>query len=93
MTSCVYFKFKSALDFEPVDFDGVFISISALKEAIIEKKGLKDCEIVILNSQTQEEYQDDNASLPKNSSVIVRRQPSTRPKTFNGGVKKIHLSF
>ncbi|CAM6096689.1 unnamed protein product [Calypogeia fissa] len=74
----VYFKFKSAKDFDCVSIDGHFISVANLKDKIVEQKKLgrgSDYDLVISNAQTNEEYTDEGFLVPKNTSVIVRRVP------------------
>lgn len=51
-----------------------------------EKLKAADCDLQITNAQTKEEYTDDNALIPKNSSVIVRRIPI-------GGVKATSKTY
>ncbi|KAL3694254.1 hypothetical protein R1sor_007905 [Riccia sorocarpa] len=78
----VYFKFKSAKDFDSVSIDGHFISVANLKEKIVEQKKLgrgSDYDLVVSNAQTNEEYTDEGYLVPKNTSVIVRRVPG-RPR-------------
>ena len=36
--SCIHFKFKSSIDYEKLTFDGLHISLSDLKEAIMKQK-------------------------------------------------------
>ncbi|XP_064886714.1 E3 ubiquitin-protein ligase RBBP6-like isoform X1 [Columba livia] len=81
-TSRVYYKFFAALDYEAVTFNGLHISLHELKCKIRARKKLKatKCDLLVTNAQTKEEYTEDNALIPKNSSVIVRRVPG-------GGVK------
>lgn len=53
----VYFKFKSAKDFDSVSIDGHFISVTNLKDKIVEQKKLgrgSDYDLVISNAQTNE---------------------------------------
>uniref|UniRef100_A0A4W3IGI7 Retinoblastoma binding protein 6 n=1 Tax=Callorhinchus milii TaxID=7868 RepID=A0A4W3IGI7_CALMI len=80
--SCVHYKFSSKLNYDTVTFDGLHISLSDLKKTIMAREKLKaaDCDLQITNAQTKEEYTDDNALIPKNSSVIIKRIPI-------GGVK------
>mmetsp|Transcript_35799 Transcript_35799/g.113128 ORF Transcript_35799/g.113128 Transcript_35799/m.113128 type:complete len:462 (-) Transcript_35799:45-1430(-) len=83
MSGSVHFKFKSALNYDTVSFDGVFISVSELKKSIADKKHLpkgSEAELVVCDAQTNEEYSDDGFLLPKNTSVIVRRVPGLKPK-------------
>jgi hypothetical protein len=53
MSGLAYFKFKSALTYDSVAFDGVFITVAELKRSIKEKKGLKD-ELALINAHTNE---------------------------------------
>ncbi|KAB1262967.1 E3 ubiquitin-protein ligase RBBP6 [Camelus dromedarius] len=97
--SCVHYKFSSKLNYDTVTFDGLHISLCDLKKQIMGREKLKaaDCDLQITNAQTKEEeiqlyiflfteYTDDNALIPKNSSVIVRRIPI-------GGVKSTSKTY
>ncbi|KAL4339322.1 hypothetical protein GQ457_08G026410 [Hibiscus cannabinus] len=78
----VYYKFKSARDFDSIAMDGPFISVGTLKERIFESKQLgrgKDFDLVVTNAQTNEEYLDEAILIPKNTSVLIRRVPG-RPR-------------
>lgn len=78
----VYYKFKSAKDFDSIPIDGHFISIGNLKEKIFETKHLgrgTDFDLVVTNAQTNEEYLDEAMLIPKNTSVLIRRVPG-RPR-------------
>ncbi|KAI4364838.1 hypothetical protein MLD38_020877 [Melastoma candidum] len=78
----VYYKFKSAKDFDSIAMDGPFISVSVLKEKIFESKHLgrgTDFDLVVTNAQTNEEYLDEAMLIPKNTSVLIRRVPG-RPR-------------
>lgn len=53
----VHYKFKSALDFETISFDGLHISVADLKKEIINKKKLgktQDFDLQITNAQTKQ---------------------------------------
>jgi E3 ubiquitin-protein ligase RBBP6 len=53
----VHYKFKSALDFDTITFDGLHISVTDLKKAIVHQKRLgKTCDfdLQITNAQTKE---------------------------------------
>ena len=53
----VYYKFKSAKDYDSVSIDGHFISVGNLKERIVERKNLGrgcDFDLLISNAQTNE---------------------------------------
>ncbi|KAJ4796701.1 hypothetical protein LUZ62_047947 [Rhynchospora pubera] len=78
----VYFKFKSAKEFNSLPIEGQFISIGNLKERIFESKHLgrgNDFDLVVSNAQTNEEYTDEAALIPRNTSVLIRRVPG-RPR-------------
>ncbi|GAB0199660.1 E3 ubiquitin-protein ligase RBBP6 [Grus japonensis] len=74
--SCVHFSSK--LNYDTVTFNGLHISLCDLKRQIFGREKLKpaNCDLQITNAQTKEEYTDENALIPKNSSVIVRRIPA-----------------
>ncbi|CRL04444.1 CLUMA_CG017529, isoform A [Clunio marinus] len=74
----VYYKFNSELNFSYVGFDGLHISVSDLKKAILHQKRLgktADFDLLISNAQTKEEYKDEQCLIPKNTSLIVARIP------------------
>ncbi|EEF31732.1 E3 ubiquitin ligase PQT3-like isoform X2 [Ricinus communis] len=78
----VYYKFKSARDYDSIAMDGPFISVGVLKEKIFESKHLgrgTDFDLVVTNAQTNEEYLDEGMLIPKNTSVLIRRVPG-RPR-------------
>ncbi|EXC02116.1 E3 ubiquitin-protein ligase RBBP6 [Morus notabilis] len=78
----VYYKFKSARDYDSIPMDGPFISVGTLKEKIFEFKHLgrgTDFDLVVTNAQTNEEYLDEAMLIPKNTSVLIRRVPG-RPR-------------
>ncbi|XP_058105960.1 E3 ubiquitin ligase PQT3-like isoform X2 [Magnolia sinica] len=78
----VYYKFKSAKDYDSIPIDGHFISVANLKEKIFESKHLgrgTDFDLMVSNAQTNEEYPDEAMLIPKNTSVLVRRVPG-RPR-------------
>uniref|UniRef100_M8BZI3 Retinoblastoma-binding protein 6 n=1 Tax=Aegilops tauschii TaxID=37682 RepID=M8BZI3_AEGTA len=78
----VYYKFKSARDYDSIPIEGQFISVLNLKEMIFESKHLgrgTDFDLMISNAQTDEEYADESIMIPKNTSVLIRRIPG-RPR-------------
>lgn len=57
----VYYKFKSAKDYDSIAIDGHFISVANLKEKIFESKHLgrgTDFDLVVTNAQTNEGWFD-----------------------------------
>ncbi|XP_042463220.1 E3 ubiquitin ligase PQT3-like isoform X2 [Zingiber officinale] len=78
----VYYKFKSAKAFDSIPIEGQFISVANLKERIFETKLYgkgNDFDLMISNAQSNEEYIDEGAMIPKNTSVLIRRVPG-RPR-------------
>ncbi|XP_040436950.1 E3 ubiquitin-protein ligase RBBP6-like [Falco naumanni] len=75
--SCVHYKFSSRLSSDVVTFHGPHISLRDLKRQIMGRERLKAtrCDLQVTNAQTMEEYTDDNALIPRHSSVTVRRVP------------------
>lgn len=53
----VYYKFKSAKDYDSIAMDGPFISVGTLKEKIFESKHLgrgTDFDLLVTNAQSNE---------------------------------------
>ncbi|XP_054281694.1 E3 ubiquitin-protein ligase RBBP6-like isoform X4 [Macrosteles quadrilineatus] len=76
----VHYKFKSALKYDTITFDGLHISVKDLKRDILQQKQIGktgDFDLQITNAQTNEVYQDENTLIPKNSALIVVRVPLT----------------
>ncbi|KAK8947636.1 hypothetical protein KSP40_PGU005312 [Platanthera guangdongensis] len=74
----VYYKFKSAKDYDSIPIEGQFISVANLKERIFESKHLgrgTDFDLLVSNAQSNEEYVDEAAMIPKNTSILIRRIP------------------
>lgn len=56
-TMSVHYKFKSALEYDTVTFDGLHISVKDLKKAIIHQKRIgknTDFDLQVTNAQTKE---------------------------------------
>ncbi|ORZ12802.1 DWNN domain-domain-containing protein [Absidia repens] len=82
--SVIYYKFKAAKhsDYDVFTFDGSGATVFDVKKEIIRAKRLgkgTDFDLAIYNAQTDEEYNDDMFMVPRNTSVIVRRLPPSRP--------------
>ncbi|KAJ3280691.1 hypothetical protein HK104_000467, partial [Borealophlyctis nickersoniae] len=80
--SFVYYKFKSAKDYDTCTFDGTSISVFDLKKEIMVQKKLgkgTDFDLGVYNAQTNEEYTDDMFMIPRNTSILVSRQPASKP--------------
>uniref|UniRef100_H2YGK3 CCHC-type domain-containing protein n=1 Tax=Ciona savignyi TaxID=51511 RepID=H2YGK3_CIOSA len=75
--SAIHYKFSSSTEYKNVTFDGINISLTDLKRAIMEKQKLKHTELDlhITNAQTLQVYKDESALIPKNTAVLVRRIP------------------
>lgn len=77
----VHYQFKSANVYDSISFEGPVISVVDLKQAIIDQKKLgkaADFDLKFSNAQTGEEYIRDSTSIPKNTSIIVKRVPILR---------------
>lgn len=75
--SVVHFKFKNSLEYDSVTFDGLAISLSDLKKAVMFKKRMRpsDTDLQVINAQTFEEYKAANVMIPKNTSLTIARIP------------------
>ncbi|CAG9828112.1 unnamed protein product [Diabrotica balteata] len=74
----VHYKFKSALEYDTVTFDGLHISVKDLKNAIIQQKRIgksTDFDLQVTNAQTKEVYEDENTLISKNASLLIARIP------------------
>ncbi|CAG9824598.1 unnamed protein product [Phaedon cochleariae] len=85
----VHYKFKSALEYDTVTFDGLHISVKDLKNSIIQQKRIgksTDFDLQVTNAQTKEVYEDENALIPKNTSLLIARIPviPQKPKQWEG---------
>ncbi|XP_076250053.1 uncharacterized protein LOC143189929 isoform X2 [Rhynchophorus ferrugineus] len=79
----VHYRFKSALEYDTITFDGLHISVKDLKNSILQQKRIgrsTDFDLLITNAQTQEVYKDENTLIPKNTSLLIARIPLTVPK-------------
>lgn len=79
----VHYRFKSALEYDTITFDGLHISVKDLKNSIIQQKRIgrsTDFDLRITNAQTQEVYEDENTLIPKNTSLLIARIPVSVPK-------------
>ncbi|KAJ1979188.1 Retinoblastoma-binding protein [Dimargaris verticillata] len=93
--SQIHYKFKAAKDYSSITFDGLSISVYDLKQEVLKAKKLvaSDFALVITNAQTNEDYTDDKALIPRNSSVFVRRVPIKPGKGGGGpGGSSAHLN-
>jgi len=81
-TSSVYYKFRSQREPQRLTFDGTGISVWDLKrEIILQNKMGKgtDFDLAVYDADTDEEYKDDNTTIPRASHVTVRRLPPSKP--------------
>ncbi|XP_045475836.1 E3 ubiquitin-protein ligase RBBP6 isoform X2 [Harmonia axyridis] len=86
----VHYKFKSALEYDTITFDGLHISVKDLKNAIIQQKRIgksTDFDLQVTNAQTKEVYTDQKVLIPKNTSLLIARIPNasqSKPKQWEG---------
>ncbi|XP_015068573.1 E3 ubiquitin ligase PARAQUAT TOLERANCE 3-like [Solanum pennellii] len=74
----IYFKYKSSKHCDSIPIVHPFISVWDLKLKIFESKRYgrgKDFDLLITNSQSNEQYVDEKALIAKNTSVLIRRVP------------------
>ena len=85
MSGVVYFKFKSAISPDSVTFDGSFISVAELKNLIAARKGFGQdagAELILTNPSSKEDYSNDTQQIPRQTTVHVRRVPTSKPRTL-----------
>ncbi|WWC70707.1 uncharacterized protein I206_104658 [Kwoniella pini CBS 10737] len=78
--STVFYRWGAGRNEQRVTFDGTHISVFDLKREIIlgNKMGNgKDFDIGVYDNVTGEEFKDDNHQIPRSSSLIARRLPSS----------------
>ncbi|KAF4111828.1 hypothetical protein G5714_006633 [Onychostoma macrolepis] len=80
---CVHYKFRSKLSHDTILFEGVHITVRELKQQIMRRERLKLCDLKISSEQNNEEYTDDEALIPNNTSVVIRRIPAVGLKSTN----------
>lgn len=91
----VHYKFKSALEYDTVTFDGLHISVKDLKKAILQQKKIGktlDFDLQVSNAQSKETYTDENILIPKNASLIVARVPLTQQQRRQWEKEKLALN-
>ncbi|OMJ85833.1 hypothetical protein SteCoe_12744 [Stentor coeruleus] len=94
MCPSIYFRFKSEKDKSSVGIDGSDIPVKMLKDKICDMKKLKEdmtlkkkgpnpnYSLVLMNSETGEEYSDDKTLIPAGTLVIAKRVLSSFPNTI-----------
>lgn len=79
MSCIIRYKWKSIIgEGGKVTFDGNGLLLWELKEEIYRQQKLSktgDFDIVIINSQSNEEYTDEHQMIPRNTNVLVKRVP------------------
>ncbi|KAF1379277.1 hypothetical protein PFLUV_G00174410 [Perca fluviatilis] len=90
----IHYKFSSKLSYDTVVFDGPHVTLRDLKRQIMGREKLRagDCDLQITNAQNKEEYTDDESSIPKGSSVIVRRIPIIGGKSGSSKTRNVERS-
>lgn len=88
MTSVIYYKLKSAIQQHHINFDGSVIQIGDVKRLVAQKQGLGPdgaLELTLFDSNTGDEYVDDNKVIPRNTLVLVKRTPGIKLKPLVAG--------
>lgn len=82
-SNTIYYKFKSANNYDTIDIDGPFLLCSKLKQQIILQKNLSksDFDLKVEDVQSGREYKD-GSKIHANSSVLLSRVPINRGKTI-----------
>ncbi|XP_063760064.1 E3 ubiquitin-protein ligase RBBP6-like isoform X2 [Eleginops maclovinus] len=90
----VHYKFSSKLSYDTVVFDGLHVTLRDLKRQIMGREKLRagDCDLQITNAQNKEEFTDEDGSIPKGSSVIVRRIPIIGGKSNSSKIRNVERS-
>ncbi|KAJ4932677.1 hypothetical protein JOQ06_011092 [Pogonophryne albipinna] len=90
----VHYKFSSKLSYDTVVFDGLHVTLRDLKRQIMGREKLRagDCDLQITNAQNKDEFTDDDGSIPKGSSVIVRRIPIVGGKPNSSKTRNLERS-
>ncbi|MCL7026534.1 hypothetical protein MKW94_027459 [Papaver nudicaule] len=81
----IYYKFKSGKESHSIPALSPFMSVFEIKDFIFQSKSFghgKDFDLILTNPSTNEDYTDDKALLPRNSSVVVRRIPGVPRKSI-----------
>uniref|UniRef100_A0A7S1PHR6 DWNN domain-containing protein n=1 Tax=Percolomonas cosmopolitus TaxID=63605 RepID=A0A7S1PHR6_9EUKA len=79
-TQSIFYKFKSARDYDTIPLDGPFMTCSKLKQSIMLQKNLAksaDFDLKVEDVQTRREYHE-NSKIQANTSVLISRVPVTR---------------
>ncbi|GAA5870741.1 hypothetical protein JCM16303_001571 [Sporobolomyces ruberrimus] len=85
-SSFVFYRFKSQREPSRIAFDGTAISVWDLKKEIIAENKMgkgADFDFAIYNADTEEEYSNDYALIPRSTSVLARRLPPSKPGRGN----------
>ncbi|GAA5924584.1 cleavage polyadenylation factor subunit MPE1 [Sporobolomyces koalae] len=85
-SSFVFYRFKSQREPSRIAFDGTAISVWDLKKEIIAENRMgkgADFDFAIYNADTEEEYSNDYALIPRSTSVLARRLPPSKPGRGN----------
>ncbi|CCK68376.1 cleavage polyadenylation factor subunit MPE1 KNAG_0A07230 [Huiozyma naganishii CBS 8797] len=81
MSSTIFYRFKSQKGTSRILFDGTGLTVFELKRDIIQENRLgdgTDFQLRVYNPDTMEEYDEDQAVIPRSSNVVARRSPAVR---------------
>ncbi|XP_074361175.1 E3 ubiquitin ligase PQT3-like [Apium graveolens] len=77
----VFYKFKSAKDYDSLAIDWHYTTVSDVKQAVLQKKcsGKRNKayydRLMLFNADTGEEYLDGDTLIEKNTSLVIHRAP------------------
>lgn len=70
----VHYKFKSAISYDTITFDGLHISVKDLKKAILHQKQIgknTDFDLQVTNAQTNEGMDNIVQAYKENNDLII----------------------
>ncbi|XP_078180354.1 E3 ubiquitin ligase PQT3-like isoform X4 [Carex rostrata] len=72
----IYYRFKSQKEFKLLYIESAYISVNNLRRRLCESIKLRRGDgLLLFNSQTNAEYVNGDALIPKNTSVLLQRVP------------------
>ncbi|KAJ3686687.1 hypothetical protein LUZ61_015851 [Rhynchospora tenuis] len=76
----IYYRFKSQNEFKPLHIEGLLVSVSNLRNKLLGLIKLRRGDgLLIFNSQTNEEYMNGDATIARNTRVLLQRVPPAWP--------------
>lgn len=85
MSSKIFYKFKSARDFDVFQFEGHAVPLWQFKAEVLNSKKIKpsDFDLVVINANDEKQYKEDNELISRGVTVYVKRVPCVTRKEQN----------